>query len=79
MHFGDEPDGNRGECAGPIAVVKPRHGKYAKRGTPRAVGVYFEIASISAASRASVIRVGEYFRTMPLRSTKTKVGVAETP
>jgi len=37
------------------------------------------ISSIAAARRSSVIRVGEYLRTTPLRSTKTNVGVAETP
>src|SRR5262245_60985147 len=35
--------------------------------------------SISAERRSSLIRVGEYSRTIPLRSTKTKVGVADTP
>jgi len=52
--------------------------KFAERARVR-VPSYLEISSIAAARRASVIRVGEYFRTTPLRSTKTNVGVAETP
>lgn len=37
------------------------------------------IFSISAPSRSSVIRVGEYRRTTPWESSPAKVGVAETP
>src|SRR5262249_39838828 len=37
------------------------------------------IFSISDVSRSSVMRYGRYAVTVPLRSTKTNVGVAETP
>lgn len=65
--------GRRSYCRGSVfgGRVPPGEGP--------SVGDYRSNSSIAAERRSSVMRVGEYRVTMPLRLTKAKVGVAEAP